>query len=181
MTNFVRIVNSSGIVDGWGDVPTSQIPMQAREGTTILECGPDTVQKIIVDGRTAIDVNLDWLKQALRAMVDQQSGNFRLRFITDIPGQSQVYQKKESEATAWTPGDELINPDRYPFMLAESSTRGISVSQVREEILAQVAYYSAISSKIESTRVASKQKILNAVDIPSAISASIIDWEHIIT
>lgn len=177
MTNFVRIINNSGIIDGWGDVPSSQIPLQARPGATVLECGPDTVEKVIVDGRTAIQVDLNWLKQALRASVDQQSGVFRLAFITDIPGQSQVYGKKEEEAKSWTSGDELIHPEKYPFMLAEASARNLSVSQIRTEILTQVALYLPIAAKIESMRVFAKQSILSAPDVPAAMLASVVNWE----
>lgn len=179
MTNFVRIVNSTGAIDGWGDIPASQIPLQAQDGMTILECSQDTVEKQVVDGRTLISVDLDWLKQSLRALVDSNVSTFRSQFITNIAGQDQIYAKKEAEAEAWSDGDDVANPEKYPFMIAEAEALGVSVSIVRQSITEKVRQIAPIMAMIEAQRVSAKSAILNSQSISQAIAASLIDFDLI--
>lgn len=179
MTNFVRIVNATGVIDGWGDMSVSQIPMQAREGMTILECGQDTVQRDIIDGRTSIFVDLDWLKNALRALVDSNAGIFRAQFVTDVYGQSQAYQKKESEANLWVNGDDELHPEKYPFLIAEAQARNLSVADVCSGILARVAEVTPVLANIEAQRIAAKENITASISIPNAMAASQVDWQSV--
>lgn len=179
MTNFVRIVNATGAIDGWGDIPASQIPFQAQDGMTILECSQDTVEKQVVDDRTSISVDLDWLKQSLRALVDSNVSTFRSQFITSIAGQDQIYAKKQAEAESWSDGADVANPEKYPFMIAEAEALGISVSIVRQSITEKVRQITPIMAKIEAERVSAKSVILNSQSISQAIAASLIDFDLI--
>ncbi len=180
MTHFVRIVNETGVVDGWGDIPASQIPFQAYEGMTVLECGPETVQKEVINNRTSIGVDLDWLKQSLRAMVDMNCGLYRTQFITDIPGQSYAYNKKESEAINWVVGDDVANPQKYPFLIAEAEALGVSVADVRQSIVSKIDEVAPKMAKIEAIRISAKSAISNSQNISEAISHAIIDFDLII-
>jgi hypothetical protein len=179
VTNFVRIVNATGVIDGWGDIPTNQIPLQARSGMTVLECSQDTVQRDVVDNRTVISVDLAWVKNSLRALVDSNVQSARSNLITDIAGQSQVYEKKEAEARAWVAGDETANPDKYPFMIAEASALNVSVSDVRDSIIAKVNAVTPVMAELEAKRLAAKVAISNADSISEAIASSLIDLDLI--
>jgi hypothetical protein len=180
VTDFVRIVNATGAIDGWGDIPASQVPLQARDGMTVLECGNDTVQRSVIDGRTFITVDLDWLKQALCASIDMRAGTFRTQFVTDAPAQSYIYAKKESEALSWIAGDHLINPDKYPFMIAEAYERGVDVEQIKTEITQRLETVTPIMALIEAKRISTKRTVEEASTIQQAISSSCVDFESVV-
>lgn len=120
------------------------------------------------------------LKDYLRAKIDKDAGAFRARFITDVPGQSQTYEKKESECRAWTDGDEVANPDKYPFMIAEATVRGVPVAQVRAEIFAQVSMLTPLAALIEAHRVAAKTGVSNATTLLSVLQNAEVDWEGLL-
>lgn len=176
MTHFVRLINASGVIDAWGDIPTSQIHLQARVDMTVLECAQDTVQREVVDNRTVLFVDLAWLKNALRALVDSNVQSARSNVITDIAGQSQIYEKKEAEARLWVDGDELDHPEKYPFMIAEASALGVSVSDVRDSIIQRANIVTPIMAELEAKRILAKVSISNSETISDAIAASIIDF-----
>lgn len=178
MTNFVRIVNATGVIDGWGSIPATQIPLQARDGMTVLECSEDTVQRDIVDNRTVITVGLAWLKEALRSLVDSNAQSIRSVFITDIAGQSQIYEKKSVEAAMWFAGDETQNPDKYPFMIAEAAALDISIADLAAQIKSRVSYLTPIMAEIEAKRISAKSRISDSQTIQQAIAASQIDFDY---
>lgn len=142
-----------------------------REGATLY-----VVPDGSIDSPFAQAPDFSRLRDHLRAVIDEGAGAFRARFVTDIPGQAQTYEKKEAEARRWTDGDEVANPDRYPFMLTEAQVRGIPIAQVRGEIMEQVGHLTPLAALIEAHRVAAKQDILAASTLPAIIAASVVDW-----
>lgn len=52
---------------------------------------------IQTEGLYELDLNV--FRLALYAQIDKDAGAFRARFITDVPGQAQTYEKKEREAS----------------------------------------------------------------------------------
>jgi hypothetical protein len=179
VTNFVRIANETGVIDAWGEIPLSQIALQARPNMTVLECSQDTVQREVVDNRTVIILDLAWLKNALRALVDSKVQSARSNIITDIAGQSQIYEKKEAEARLWIDGDDVANPSKYPFMIAESVALNVPVSDVKDSIIDRVNSITPIMAELEAKRVAAKIAISNSQSIQDAIAASLIDLDFI--
>lgn len=117
------------------------------------------------------------LKSHLNLKIDAEAGEFRKRFITDTPGQAQTYEKKEVEARGWFTGDHLSNPDKYPFMLAEATVRGVSVEEVRDSIMAQVNMLIPLAAMVEAHRITAKSLISSSSNLPDIINASSVDWD----
>ncbi|CAD7335405.1 hypothetical protein FIV32_02385 [Sphingomonadales bacterium 58] len=124
----------------------------------------------------ALPINLEVVRAFYHARIDQQAGACRSHFITSVPGQAQTYQRKEAEARAWTEGDEVANPDHYPFMLAEASVRGVTVAQVRDEIMEQVNQLVPLAAMIEAKRIHAKRLVDAAEDIPGIAGAAAVEW-----
>lgn len=113
------------------------------------------------------------LKEYLRKEVDVAVGALRGRYISDVPGQAQTYEKKEREAREWTMG---ADPSLFPFMSTEATVRGISIEQVRSEIMAEVVVLTPLAALAEAHRVATKQAILAADTLPAIMNAAMVDW-----
>ena len=59
-------------------------------------------------------------KLAARARINTASGQARLALVTDIPGQTAIYQAKEAEARAFlAAGGDVATPETYPLLIAE--------------------------------------------------------------
>lgn len=132
----------------------------------------ETSFEIPSDAAFSLPVDLAKVRAFYRSHVDRLVGEFRTQYITDVPGQAQTYQRKEDEARAWTEGDELANPGRYPFMIAEATLRDVPVSQVRDEIMVQVDALSPVAALIEAKRICAKRAIDAAEDIPGIAGAA---------
>jgi hypothetical protein len=180
MTFFVKYDLATGAFKGAGSCPPEQIANQATPGIGVIESAADVLIASEQDGRTVISVDLAPVRTHLRDRIDAEAGATRMHFITDVPGQAQSYAKKEAEARAWTPGDDTAHPDLYPFMIAEATVRGVSVAQVRSEIVAQVDALIPIAARIEAHRAAAKIAVSAASAIPEMIAAATVDWNSLI-
>lgn len=176
MTYFVRLVNATGVVDAWGDIPYAQFPLQARDGMTLLECGPDTVQKTVANGATVITVDLVWLQQALRAKVDAEAEMFCKGFVT--PGETQMvrYQRKEAQARAWL----ADNNASVPMLVAEAAATGVTVAALAAIVVATADAWGAIMDMVEGVRIGAKKEVTDATTVPEALAASLVDWQALV-
>lgn len=172
MATYVVCDDATGAAISAGICADADVSAMAGAGQTAYSVQPGVVAWPSIDLTTQRDY--------LRTLIDQQAGAFRLQFITDVPGQAQTYEKKEAEARLWTSGDEITNPDRYPFMIAEATVRAIPISQVRSEIMAQVNMLTPLAAIIEAHRVAAKQAILVASTLPDMFSAAQVDWQGLL-
>ena len=94
-------------------------------------------------------------------------------FITDVPGQAQTYERKETEARKWQEGD----PDSdYPFMAAEASMTGQTLEQVRDSILGAVNQLVPLAAHIEGKRMAAKKAIAAETNIKAIVNAAQVDF-----
>ena len=143
----------------------------------LANTGPDEVGYAVPQQAVmTFPIDMPMIRAFYHARIDQEAGEQRGKFITDVPGQAQTYQRKEAEARAWTEGDEVANPDAYPFMIAEATLRGVSVAQVRDDILAQVNALTPIAALIEARRICAKRAVDAAPDIPAIAQAATVDW-----
>ena len=122
-------------------------------------------------------IKLDMVRAFYHARIDVAAGAERSKYITDVPGQAQTYQRKEDEARRWSEGDEAAHPELYPFMIAEADMRGVPIEQVRDEILAQVNALAPLAAMIEAKRICAKRAVDAAEDIPGIAGAAAVDWE----
>ena len=131
------------------------------------------VPRAAVEGET---VNLEVIKADQARKVDIQAGAVRSLYYTDVPGQSQTYEKKEAEARSFVGGSTA----NHPFMAAEAALRGVSVSQIQAEIMAQVNLLTPLAVAVESNRVVAKRNIAAATNIKEIVEAATIDWNSIL-
>jgi hypothetical protein len=122
----------------------------------------------------------DWstFDASLHARIDTEAGNFRLRFITDAPGQMLIYQRKEREARAW---QEAIspNPSDFPFLTVEANATGRSCDEVAAAIVTAADRLALVGSMIEGVRFAAKLAVTTAPTRVAKEAAAAIDWESV--
>jgi len=165
--------NTGAIVTG-GMSPTIEMAQaqQAAPGSSLFVVPDGSVANVF-----SAEPNFTVLREMLCQKIDGQAGELRMRFITDVPGQAQTYEKKEREARTWAPGNETAHPELYPFMIAEAQARGIDVAEVRAQIIRQVDALTPIAARIEARRVAAKAAISAATVLPHILAAAQVDWQ----
>ena len=132
------------------------------------------VPRAAIEGET---INLDVIKADQSRNVDLQAGAVRSLYYTNVPGQSQIYEKKEAEARSYSKG---ASPADFPFMSAEASLRGVPVDEVQAEIMAQVNLLTPLAAAVESHRVVAKRNVATATNIKEIVEAATIDWNHLL-
>jgi hypothetical protein len=166
--------DNTGAIVTAGMSPTLEMAQAqlAGEGLSLFVVPDGTVANVF-----SPEPDFSVLRGLLCQKIDGQAGDLRMRFITDVPGQAQTYEKKEREARTWTAGDETAHPELYPFMIAEAQARGIAIAEVRAQILQQVEALTPIAARIEALRVASKEAIAAATVLPHILAAAQVDWQ----
>jgi hypothetical protein len=145
---YIIIDRASGALVQYADDPPSQIALQAKPGQLAILFDHSNITREVDEGRTYLALAPEPVKAIMRDLIDREAGEFRMRFITDVPGQAQTYANKEAEARLWVEGDEAVHPARYPFMLAEAQVRGVPIASVRSEIMAQVNLLTPLAALI---------------------------------
>ncbi|MCK0533396.1 hypothetical protein [Sphingobium agri] len=146
--------------------------------TMLASTGPGEVSyEIPAASAIFFPIDLAKVRAFYHARIDAAAGEERSKYITDVPGQAQTYQRKEDEARRWTEGDEAAHPELYPFMIAEAEMRAVPIDQVRDEILAQVNALAPLAAMIEAKRICAKRAVDAAEDIPGIAGAAAVDWE----
>ena len=146
--------------------------------TLLANTGPDEVgYEVPLLAVASFPIDLAKVRAFYNARIDAEAGAERSKYITDVPGQAQTYQRKEDEARRWSDGDEVAHPELYPFMIAEADMRAAPIEQVRDEIMAQVNALAPIAAMIEAKRICAKRAVDAAEDIPGIADAAAVDWE----
>lgn len=113
----------------------------------------------------------------LHAQIDREAGMFRLRFITDVPGQQAVYLAKEAEAARYAAEE---GAGSYPYLEAEAAVRGIPLADMAAMIGGIAAGWRALSVGIEARRIAAKEAVTAAATSEAKRAAAQIDWEGLL-
>lgn len=171
----VAVFRADGTLKSLHGVPSpAAAPAQANNLTG------ETWHLLPMEAMNSLPVDLAIVKDFYCARIDAGAGDARSRFITDVPGQAQTYEKKEAEARAWTAGDDAAHPERYPFMLAEAVATGQTIAEVRASIMAQVDLLTPIAARIEGARIAAKMSAQAAATIPEIAAAATVDWNAVL-
>lgn len=131
---------------------------------------------LIVDAAALLDgneIDLDLIRDNLVAVVNTNAGAFRLRFITDVPGQQASYLTKEEEAKAWTAGADMVD---FPFLAAEAEYTGMPVADIAALVLATASAWRNLAAKIEGRRRGAMVELAAATNIAQLVRAASIDW-----
>lgn len=106
------------------------------------------------------------IENMLMEKVDNAAGMARKSFITDIPGQSNIYTQKRMEAERFL--SHGIEGGPYMFVDSAEQANGI---------IAQAKACDNALSLIEATRLSAKQGIRSAENVLEMIDCSEIDWD----
>ncbi len=177
MANWFFCDDSSGAIFSGGIASFEDAHRQAPGEGQTLYVVPDG----LVGSPFGDTPDFALLRAHLCLQIDIAAGSLRTRFITDIPGQAQTYEKKEMEARSWSVGAEAANPGAFPFILAEATVRGVSSETVRDEIMAQVQALTPLAAAIEAHRIAAKQAVAAAATLPAIVAAATVDWEELVS
>lgn len=118
--------------------------------------------------------DLSALAEKFAASVDKSAGEARLQFVTDAPGQSTVYAKKETEARAYLVNTSLVGP----MLLAEAGGDLAKVEAIALRIVERADACNTALAEIEALRMTAKQAIFAATDVPSILAAVDIVWPN---
>lgn len=166
--------NDTGEIETLGvapDMATAEMN-PAPQGETLFVVPDGSVGAI---GSGTPDFTL--LKAHLSAQIDAGAGALRAQFITDVPGQAQTYERKEREARAWTEGADDTD---FPFLATEAGVRGVDISVVQAEVMAQVNALTPMAALIEAHRMAAKINVEAATTLPQIMAAGVVDWASVL-
>lgn len=124
---------------------------------------------------------LEEAQEWARGEVNDQAGDRRCVYATDIPFQDALYLRKQQEAQGPMPGypafpypgflnDSEPGPDKYPVLYAEAAGRGITPAELAQEYVANAVMWPQVLAAIEAVRVPAGDTIRAAEDHETIIS-----------
>ena len=117
------------------------------------------------------------LKAAVTSQVNGAAGEFRKRFITDIPGQDATYLAKEVEAKAWTADADAT---LFPYLSCEAEATGQPIADVAALVLATAEQWRALDPRIEGQRRGATVAISAATNMAAIVMAANVDWDALL-
>lgn len=119
---------------------------------------------------------VDWgpLHAELLARINREAGEFRARFITEIPGQQMTYLDKEAQARGLVAGGD---PAAAPMIVGEAKVRGLKLEQMAALVIGRADELRALGALIEVRRVAAGAAVLAASTVEEKRAASVVDWQ----
>lgn len=102
--------------------------------------------------------NLAAKRAAAIEQVRQGAAEIRAGFVTALPGQDMIYQKKEAEAARYLadPAPDLAD---YPWISAEIGITAQDAPQVAQVYVNLAAEWSAIGARLETLRLGAVAEI----------------------
>jgi len=110
-------------------------------------------------------------KVLAKAVVDSTAGTSRLKYLTSIPGQAEVYQEKYDQAVDYITNSYPVDTTPYPMIQAEANATGNTPTECADNIVAERTTWLTKMSAIEEERRKGKINITAAVDVLGVDSA----------
>jgi hypothetical protein len=177
MIYFVKYDLTTGAFAGTGSCVATDLVLQASEGIGVVECSGDPLIPSMVDGNFTLTFDPTPVRAFLTNKIDNQAGIVRSMFITNVAGQDLTYVWKTNEAKAWTAdADQTL----FPFLNAEATATGDSVSSVRNLVLTTAAQFVGIGAPIEGARMGAKKAVTDATNIKDMVAGATVNWAAII-
>ena len=106
--------------------------------------------------------------------IDAAAGDARLRYVTDVPGQSAVYAEKLKQAVAYIAARQLDAKALIPrYIRREAEARGCSAVAVAVGVIQAAAAYDEIGPEIEAARLAGKDAVMATIS-PEGVTIAAI-------
>lgn len=103
-------------------------------------------------------ISLTQLKIHLKAKIDADAENERLKYITPGDGQAMTYQQKVDEARAFKAAASPLAGD-YPVLSSEIGITGPTLADVAETVLIAFNRWQRVGAAIESVRLGAKRDV----------------------
>jgi hypothetical protein len=116
------------------------------------------------------------VKALAAGRIDEVAEACRARFITPGSGQAMTYTYKAEEAKAYL----ADNTAPTPFLVAEAVALGVTVKALAGEVLARVAEWTLVGSRIEGARMAAKLALSQATNLAEIAQAMDVDWNALL-
>lgn len=173
---FVHAVTVGFTKDGWKIVPVVYTPDQPGEFYQITNTSPSFDGNTLTYTRTWSPMDLGYVQSTLRARIDADAENERLKYITPGSGQALTYVNKERQARAFLI-DQSPEKTSYPLLTACLGVDGETLSDVASTIVARADQWMVIGSYLETVRLGAKQNVTNATTVDAAVDAAkAISW-----
>lgn len=168
-----RLTDTSAVID-------------TRDGSTIPNVAESirrqTYEAWLVAGGVpdpSVGPSLATIKADLRARVDAMAGAERAKYITVVPGQSEVYEAKKTEVARWRNAGEPADPSAalYRWAADRAVRLGVTIAAVLAEWVAQADAWTAVGIAIENVREGAKDAIAAAETLEAAQAIfNAIEW-----
>lgn len=178
MTTWIHYDPTTGAI--------KQAGLSASEQEAALQVAADDLHLLVlpdglISGPLTAEPDFSRLRLWLQQQIDAQAEQRFAKLVTDIAGQDRRYLLKAREAREWSDGDEITQPERYPFMLAAQQASAeiggsTALIDIRDQILAQSAASAAAEAEIEARRVTHKQMIRDASNLAQIVEAAAVNW-----
>ena len=118
-------------------------------------------------------VDLEALKQSLKAEIDEAAERERLKYITPGAGQAMEYQQAAAEANALLAAFDadpahVPDPANFPMLAASIGIDGDTLVEVAGAVSTMHQQWQAVGSAIRAARLSAKKLIDDAPDETSA-------------
>lgn len=175
---MIGIVHTSGEVQ-FVDMEAWDVAAKMGDGWSVLPALPEGFDADVHRWDAVSEAYVEdfaWLDAALHARIDRDAGEARRPFITVIPAQDVMYQRKAAQARAYNDDAE----GSYPALALEATARGMTVSALASEILATEAAWLGILDATEAARLGAKAAVTAATAREAKEAAAIVDWAAVI-
>jgi hypothetical protein len=119
-------------------------------------------------------LDLEKIRAAAALQIDRAAEVTRLRYLTAGSGQAITYTAKVEEAKAYLADNSVSTP----FLSAEASAVGMTVSDLVSEVLEKASDWTIIGARIEGARMGAKAALGKASNLAEVANAVAVDWPH---
>lgn len=177
MASFITIDGSNGVTGlytdapGYAPVPVGAIQISDVDADT-LRHNPLANYQYVAGVLSLKPPSIPSMQAEAYAAIDAQAGATRLKYITDVAGQSETYLTKATDATNYKaaayPSASIVN---YPMVQAEAKAiygatpTPAQYQAAADGILAQQAQWITLAANIEQQRRGGKIAVGNATTV----------------
>lgn len=119
--------------------------------------------------------NLDAIREAACAHVDEQAEVARRQYVTPGAGQAMVYLQKRQEAEAVC-ANPSIDPAQVPHIAAEAAVYGLTLLDQAAIVLTMSEAWAVASTSIEMKRLTTKDAIRASSSVFEIDRLKQVDW-----
>lgn len=114
-------------------------------------------------------INFETAKQEAQAAIDVAAGLARKRFITDIPGQAEVYREKYEQALDFLSCPGQVRYADYPLLEVDCKILDIPMKDIADNVVKRRSNWLTNMTAIESLRLSGKYNVDHCTNIQDVL------------